>query len=362
MKRLGLSFLFTLWIAFSSFASQDYSEIVKKMLPGIVVVYAENDGDKSSQGSGFFVTSKGDVITNFHVVEGMQVFGVKTNDGQIHQAWLRAYDKQRDMALLMTKIPSSNFKVMSLSPEIPPIGTAVFAIGAPIGLEKSVSDGLVSQVHKIRGIPFLQISCPISSGSSGGPVLNTKGEIVGMATLTLTLQSSQNLNFAIPSPALKTFIEYGKDRDIIQNLPVFQTERQTPQKPSKSKSQSPTTFEDRYVHMSTEEDGTKTLLDTRSIKQTDQIVSFWIIDVLSDKGSKIETKSLKLKNVKIVAILEYIEIDFVNEKFRIPKMLYRGDDNVDRNSSTPDLTWERLNPTSAISQWYDYVVKNYLSK
>lgn len=337
-----------------SWAAQDISAIVQKSLPGVVVVYAQNNAQDACQGSGFFVTKNGDVITNFHVLQGMQTFAIKANDGQIYPAQVRAFDQVRDIALLATRVPASKYTVIPFAPQIPPIGTSVFALGSPKGLEKSVSDGLVSQVRKFGDTQYLQISCPVSPGSSGGPVLNNKGEAVGMATLNL--EGGQNLNFAIPAPTLKNFVEYAKNLDPISLSP--QQPRAPKSSPPPASAPRPTLSKERYVHVSNV-DGMKSYIDTYSIKQDGGFVRFWIVTKLNNATSKGLAKLMNIKKGTPATLSGEYEIDFFNRQMRVVRVELLGQKGEVLNKETINPSWETLNPGTPGAAWYDYILKNY---
>jgi S1-C subfamily serine protease len=166
-KMLVFLLILSYWLFPQESFAEDISNVVENVLRGVVVVIGKGPS-RQSFGSGFFVSSNGDVLTNFHVVEGMNSIFVKNHDKKVYPAEVKAFDKEKDMAVLSTNLPKKSFSVLPLAKKTPKIGTAVLAIGAPEGLEQSVSDGLVSRLRKFGNVDYLQISCPISRGSSGG--------------------------------------------------------------------------------------------------------------------------------------------------------------------------------------------------
>jgi tetratricopeptide (TPR) repeat protein len=133
------------------------------------------------------------------VFEGAGSAEVRTSDGKTYPiTHIVAFDEQNDIIRLSVDIPSKYVLPLSLSKTTPEIGERIIVYGSPLGLENSVSDGIVSSVRKIFDYDkIIQITAPISPGSSGSPVLNMKGEVVGIATFQFI--EGQNLNFAIPS-------------------------------------------------------------------------------------------------------------------------------------------------------------------
>lgn len=178
-------------------AQQNIPSLIKKVQPSVVLITAyDTIGNKSSQGSGFFISQKGEVITNWHVVSDTTFAMVKTTTGAIYEViGVKAKDEKRDIVKLVLAAKDISFSYLRLSPSLPSVGEQILVIGSPHGLESTVSDGLVSGLRKIPDIGnVIQISAPISQGSSGGPVINLKGEVVGIASFQLI--EGQNLNFA----------------------------------------------------------------------------------------------------------------------------------------------------------------------
>jgi hypothetical protein len=176
---------------------QKTTEIAKTAIRSTVSIIAL---DKSSQplgyGSGFIIDNE-TVVTNVHVVEGCNAAYVLLN-GQEKKYTVSGYlaiDKGNDLIIL--KVPGLYEPKLTLSSESSPeIGVKVYAVGNPKGLNGTFSEGIVSGLRSIKNNQVLQITAPISPGSSGGPVLNSTGQVVGVAFASFT--EGQNLNFAIP--------------------------------------------------------------------------------------------------------------------------------------------------------------------
>ena len=180
-------------------------EIAEKTFPSVVMlVMRDSHGQPTSLGSGFFV--KEDVVaTNLHVIEGAasgyaKIVGKKP---KYDIAGFVAIDQQRDLVLLKVQGVKAPTLVLADSNDVA-VGDEVYAIGNPQGLEGTFSKGIVSSVRKVKKDSLLQITAPISPGSSGGPVLNTKGRVVGVSVATF--KSGQNLNFAIPVSYLRPLL------------------------------------------------------------------------------------------------------------------------------------------------------------
>ena len=181
-------------------STESLPSLIKRIKPSTVIIFAyDNKGEFLQLGSGFFINQNGDVITNYHVIQGASSAEIKTAEEKTYPiTYIVAGDEQNDVIRLSVNIPSQYVYPLSLSKTIPEVGERIIVYGSPLGLENTVSDGIVSA---IRDIPdygrIIQITAPISPGSSGSPVLNMQGEVIGIATFQFI--EGQNLNFAIPS-------------------------------------------------------------------------------------------------------------------------------------------------------------------
>jgi Trypsin-like peptidase domain len=150
------------------------------------------------QGSGFIVDPSGVIATNFHMIAGANHVEVKLENGEIFDAvGVVAFDARRDVALIKirkTKLPVLHFG----NPELLRQGQHIVSIGNPMGLERTLSEGIISAIRVVEGTRYLQISAPSSPGSSGGPVMDLQGQVVGIVTKGIVGQGAQNLNFAVP--------------------------------------------------------------------------------------------------------------------------------------------------------------------
>jgi serine protease Do len=177
----------------------DLVKLIKQVLPAVVTIAGYNEQSKmTSYGSGFFINGRGQIITNYHVIRSMYHAKVKTHDGKTYpMSTILAVDKHADLALCQVDMPGGSPHFLTVIREVPEVGERVVVIGSPQLLEETVSEGIVSAIrtdtHKGQAI---QMTAPISPGSSGGPVLNLKGQVVGVATFFR--KDGQNLNFAIP--------------------------------------------------------------------------------------------------------------------------------------------------------------------
>jgi serine protease Do len=166
---------------------------------------------QNSLGSGVIVTNEGHIITNNHVVDQVDEIEVQLSDGQTRKARLVGADAQVDLAVL--KIEDPNVKPLKLADsDTVQAGDFVLAIGNPFGFEETVTDGIISS----KGRPnradafgdLLQTNAAINPGNSGGPLINLRGEVVGINTAIISRSGgSQGIGFAIPSNTVRTALE-----------------------------------------------------------------------------------------------------------------------------------------------------------
>ena len=180
-------------------------EFFRRMFPdGMPGMPGMPEGPRGrSMGTGFIISTDGYLLTNNHVVEGADVVRVRMADRREFEAKVVGTDPQSDTALL--KIDASGLPAlrMGISSALKP-GQWVVAIGSPLGLEHSVTAGIVSAVGRSAGgdqryVPFIQTDVAINRGNSGGPLLNTKGEVVGINSQILSNSGGyMGVSFAIP--------------------------------------------------------------------------------------------------------------------------------------------------------------------
>jgi len=169
-------------------------EIFEKISPSTVEVYAESDY-VSSLGTGFYIDEAGTVVTNYHVIKDCSSAYVTTSDGGTYEVKsVLGYSEELDIALLATS-KTSSIAVETCATVT--TGETVYVLGSSLGLTGTFSEGLVSTAERdFDGVPYIQISAPISHGNSGGPVVNAMGQVVGIASAGF--EEGQNLNLALP--------------------------------------------------------------------------------------------------------------------------------------------------------------------
>lgn len=171
----------------------------------------------SGLGSGYIINEDGFLVTNFHVIEGETQISVAVyhqRDGQLEpkaykQVRIVAINKFQDMALLKIDdkdAPKFKYVVLGSSDALA-VGDGVFAIGSPLGLERTVTQGIVStKTREFEGGLYLQTTAQINPGNSGGPLFNMAGEVVGITNMKIT--SGEGLGFAIPIEGVKFFLDH----------------------------------------------------------------------------------------------------------------------------------------------------------
>jgi len=201
----------------SALPRKDIPAIAKAANGAIVTIITAVNDKPIAQGSGFLVSADGVIVTNYHVIETGNVAIVKFPDDTAFRVdGVLAADKVRDLAVI--KIHGKTFRALALgdSDDIQ-VGEEVVAIGNPLSLESTVSNGIISGVRtsKQQGGKFLQTTAPISRGSSGGPLFNMFGEVVGINVMFL--EGGESLNFAIPVNDAKLLLSHQAAK--LQNLP-----------------------------------------------------------------------------------------------------------------------------------------------
>lgn len=208
--------------AFSSKVfSQDLTpeQIYEKVNDCVVVILSYDfDGNLSKQGSGVVISDKGWVVTNYHVFAECEKVEIKHNDKTISYSDIIGVDVEKDILIL--KIDENIFPTISISNDDNlKVGQRVYAIGSPLGMENSLSEGLISGLRNVskENRNYIQITAGVSPGSSGGAVVNSKGELIGISSSSL--EGGQNLNFAIPvNDIFEIFIgSFNSKKDIEAN-------------------------------------------------------------------------------------------------------------------------------------------------
>jgi tetratricopeptide (TPR) repeat protein len=179
-------------------------EIYKQNADSVFLLLAKSaSGEFVAQGSGFLIKGQ-KIITNAHVANAGRIYLV-LGAAKIPTK-LESVDTYHDIAVLTTDVELTSL-ALSLAAQKANPGDTIYAIGNPQGLEKTISQGLVSGLREIDGRELVQLTAPISHGSSGGPVFNSNGEVMGIAVGSMA--DGQNLNFAVPVGSLRRLLENG---------------------------------------------------------------------------------------------------------------------------------------------------------
>ena len=186
--------------------------------PGVVEIsvagQVSDSGFSNGSGSGFVVDADGLILTNFHVVQNARQISVAFNSGEEREAQVLGYDQGNDLALLKVDLPQ-NVPVLAMADsDQVTVGETAIAIGSPFGLSQTVTQGIISAVHRDwwsgngrvqRNL--LQTDAPINPGNSGGPLLNASGEVIGINSMIESpVRGSVGVGFAIPINTAKALI------------------------------------------------------------------------------------------------------------------------------------------------------------
>ena len=170
--------------------------IYTQTLPSVLTLRVENKAGDRYVGAAFLAVTQGVAVTAWHVIHDAVKVSAKFPNGTSRDvSGFIDYDETKDVALI--RVDSEDRPLLNLADTKPAIGAKTYVIGSPKGYEFSISDGLLSQIQKVDGFNQYQVSCPFSPGNSGGPILNAKGEVLGIAAWTRN--GAQNLNFATPA-------------------------------------------------------------------------------------------------------------------------------------------------------------------
>ncbi|MGE0040447.1 MAG: S1C family serine protease [Vicinamibacterales bacterium] len=176
------------------------AELVRQVTPAVVYIETyDASGQQEALGSGFIADASGLIVTNLHVIAGSAAVTVKLADGDVYdRVEVLDFDQRRDLAVLRIR-PFTTLPVLTLADSDGlEVGEEAVAVGNPKGLEHTVTAGLVSAFRQWEGYRVIQISVPISPGSSGGPLFDRMGRVIGVTTAQLRGEGTQNLNFAVP--------------------------------------------------------------------------------------------------------------------------------------------------------------------
>jgi hypothetical protein len=184
------------------------ARLFARWAPSVITIQTSAGPLAAGGGTGFFIGGDGTAVTNHHVIEGAKDVRVKLKDGR----WAEKVE-------LLLDAPEHDIAVLRITPadDVDPtrlgdsdtiaVGDAVISIGNPLGLEHTLTDGLISARRKIGGKKMIQMSAPVSPGNSGGPLFNMRGEVIGVTTAQMRGFGAQNLNLAVPINTVKELLQ-----------------------------------------------------------------------------------------------------------------------------------------------------------
>ncbi len=194
-KRIFINTVFLFFMLVNPTFALNVKSTFENTRPSVVLIIAYDEQNQPTGiGSGFFFGDSNTIATNFHVIANAKKLMIKLSDGEVGSINnILGLDRKNDLALLKSSIAGNPLTPSKTSPSI---GESIIAIGNPKGLEGTVSTGIVSGIRTVEGSQYFQITAPISPGSSGGPIINEDGNVIGVATSYL--DGTQNLNFSMP--------------------------------------------------------------------------------------------------------------------------------------------------------------------
>jgi len=186
-------------------------DLIRRVKPSVVSILTyDAKGEPLISGSGFFIRP-GEVVTNMHVIKGAQRVEIHTLDGKGRTypvAGALMIDEEADLALLSVNLPEEKSRPLPLFTGLPEEGEKIFLIGNPLRLEGSISDGIVSAIREVPALGrIIQITAPVSHGNSGSPLLNMRGQVIGIVTVKVT--NGQNINLALGASRIAA-LEHGQ--------------------------------------------------------------------------------------------------------------------------------------------------------
>ena len=193
-------------------------EIFRRFASRTLFLTCQEPADESALASGVLVSADGFIVTNAHVVErclSMTATHISGKSRRSYEPQLKYYDEKTDTAVLT--IADQGLDFFTVLPRPVRIGERVYAIGNPRGLEQSISEGIVSGDRDEDGASWIQHSAPISPGSSGGALISSRGELLGINSRSR--RESQNLNFAVPATTLAWALIAARTRAGILEFP-----------------------------------------------------------------------------------------------------------------------------------------------
>lgn len=183
-----------------TYSADEVFELTKNCV-GEITTY-DKSGKDLALGTGFLISKDGELVTNYHVIEDSYSANIKINGTVYSIEYVLAYDKVLDLAIL--KIKANDFAPLSICKKEHHVGKSVYAFGSSQGLTSTFSQGIITSNREIDDVSYVQHDAAISSGNSGGPLIDQYGDVIGINTWTV--KDSQNLNFAICASELSKLV------------------------------------------------------------------------------------------------------------------------------------------------------------
>jgi len=178
-------------------AQLNANEIYKISSNYIVSIEVEDTDSTTSTGTGFYFADINAVVTNYHVIKGFEKIRISYSDGKYSDGPFKIEtDSKNDIAILSSAEGLNFTKGLNANSGRNEVGEKIFVIGNPLGLNNTVTEGIISSIRKGENDDFIQFTAPVSHGSSGSPLLNEDGQVIGV--VSFQFEKGQNLNFAIP--------------------------------------------------------------------------------------------------------------------------------------------------------------------
>lgn len=213
-KLQKILFIFSIFLfVIPTACSKNSNPVLEQKKATVTIALSDKERKEGGLGSGFIIDPSGIIATNYHVIKNWienpntKILVRMQNGAFFTGESIIMFDKEKDVAIFNINIQEGELPTVKLATNYKPEqGEKIFVIGSPLGLETTISDGIISNVRKKQGL--IQITAPISQGSSGSPVFNTKAEVIGIATGSI--EEGQNLNFAIPIIHISNLLEESK--------------------------------------------------------------------------------------------------------------------------------------------------------
>ncbi len=208
--------------ASSGYTVKTAKEIVKQKNAVVFIKVFDEKGKLKASGSGFNIEPTGTVVTNFHVIAGASTIKCSFDNGKTYDTdYILNYNSVKDVAILKLNSAQGLPVVKLGNSDRAELADDVLAIGNPMEMQNTISDGLVSGIRDIFGVKYIQTTASISPGSSGGPLFNMNGDVIGV--MSMTMWGSQNMNFAVPINTVRKLFESAR-RIPIQAVNNYDTE------------------------------------------------------------------------------------------------------------------------------------------